>query len=835
MRSARWVIVGAMAVAVLCAAARAEEASVLMQEGVYEQDVAGDLGKAMAVYQKIIANAWADRRYVAEAHFRLGKCYLEKGDTEKAQAEFLAVVQHYADQRKLAAAAGAQLAKLAPPPMVVPPSVQPPGVLKTVPEALSDAVSPDLNEITVTFDRTMMDNDWSWTGGGDTFPATTGKPYYDAGHTTCHLPVRLQPGHVYWVGINSPSYHSFMTLDRVPARRYVILFATAGADGKPTPIPEQLAQQARAINVQGRALPQQAGISFHIVADSPGPDTFSVADPNHSGQVLYLHREAVADGSDVTFAQAMRSEHSGLWTVRIEMTPEGAARLKAATAANKGKRLAILENGACVSAPTIATAVSGSMEIAGLKEAIAREIVSSCGSGVQPPDVLKTAPKALDDAVPPDLKEITVTFDHAMMDGNWSWTGGGDTFPQVTGRPYYDGARTTCHLPVKLQPGHVYLVGVNSPSHRNFKTPDGTPARRYVILFATAGADGKPTPIPETLAQEARQINGRRPANPDKDIAALRAAVETFHIDVGRYPTTTEGLQALVTPPPGVANWHGPYVKASSVSGGLDAYSYRAPGADGKPFEITLADATSDFTEAVATLAALKASGPAIHAAIKAGDAGAALHLMSIAMPRLHALQKDLEGTSLHGAVASLLQQVEYLQETLEAGNLERAGTILEGLGKLGPQLEKMVKQAAAEAAAKRMPDALQVAQRFLGLVKSGKNDPALVGLTVPDEIRSPSEFLPKFRNYFDLSHATIMEFWLADEDACAVTSFFPARQDGKTAAMGIGLRKNGDRWLVRDIDALPDKQKAAAYVKDFRDANPSALQVPVAPQAERP
>ncbi len=116
MRSARWVIIGTMAVAVLCAAARAEEASVLMQEGVYEEDVAGDLDKAMGVYQKIIDNAEAERRYVAEAHFRLGKCCLAKGDRAKAEAEFRVVVERYADQQKLAAAAGSELARLAPPP-----------------------------------------------------------------------------------------------------------------------------------------------------------------------------------------------------------------------------------------------------------------------------------------------------------------------------------------------------------------------------------------------------------------------------------------------------------------------------------------------------------------------------------------------------------------------------------------------------------------------------------------------------------------------------------------------------------------------------------------------
>ena len=47
-------------------------------------------------------------------------------------------------------------------------------------------------------------------------------------------------------------------------------------------------------------------------------------------------------------------------------------------------------------------------------------------------------------------------------------------------------------MPVKLQPGKVYWVGINSPSHKNFKTPDRVPANWYVILFATAGPDRPP-------------------------------------------------------------------------------------------------------------------------------------------------------------------------------------------------------------------------------------------------------------------------------------------------------------------------------------------------------
>jgi hypothetical protein len=83
----------------------------------------------------------------------------------------------------------------------------------------------------------------------------------------------------------------------------------------------------------------------------------------------------------------------------------------------------------------------------------------------------------------------------------------GAELPERAGEISYDAARTTCTMPVKLQPGKVYWVGVNGPQHRNFKSPDGTPARPYQILFSTRGADGKPTPLPEELVKQAREIN----------------------------------------------------------------------------------------------------------------------------------------------------------------------------------------------------------------------------------------------------------------------------------------------------------------------------------------
>jgi general secretion pathway protein G len=66
-------------------------------------------------------------------------------------------------------------------------------------------------------------------------------------------------------------------------------------------------------------------------------------------------------------------------------------------------------------------------------------------------------------------------------------------------------------------------------------------------------------------------------------IASFSNSLDLYYLDVGRYPTTQEGLAALVKRPPGVDVWNGPYLKGGAVP--LDpwrnAYVYAAPGAHG--------------------------------------------------------------------------------------------------------------------------------------------------------------------------------------------------------------------------------------------------------------
>jgi general secretion pathway protein G len=69
-------------------------------------------------------------------------------------------------------------------------------------------------------------------------------------------------------------------------------------------------------------------------------------------------------------------------------------------------------------------------------------------------------------------------------------------------------------------------------------------------------------------------------------IDALEKAVEQYRLDVGRYPSNEEGLNALFVRPANEAKWQGPYLKKMPPPDPWGrAYIYRLPGA-GADFEI---------------------------------------------------------------------------------------------------------------------------------------------------------------------------------------------------------------------------------------------------------
>lgn len=79
------------------------------------------------------------------------------------------------------------------------------------------------------------------------------------------------------------------------------------------------------------------------------------------------------------------------------------------------------------------------------------------------------------------------------------------------------------------------------------------------------------------------QLGGAKTKTAAIQIKDLEQALEMYKLDVGRFPSTEQGLTALVDKPAGIAGWNGPYLKSDVP---LDPwnreYQYKYPGERGE-------------------------------------------------------------------------------------------------------------------------------------------------------------------------------------------------------------------------------------------------------------
>jgi general secretion pathway protein G len=62
-----------------------------------------------------------------------------------------------------------------------------------------------------------------------------------------------------------------------------------------------------------------------------------------------------------------------------------------------------------------------------------------------------------------------------------------------------------------------------------------------------------------------RQLGSAKEKITQQSIQRLASVLDMYKLDVGTYPTTEQGLQALLTRPSGIARWSGPYLKGDVV------------------------------------------------------------------------------------------------------------------------------------------------------------------------------------------------------------------------------------------------------------------------------
>jgi general secretion pathway protein G len=75
-----------------------------------------------------------------------------------------------------------------------------------------------------------------------------------------------------------------------------------------------------------------------------------------------------------------------------------------------------------------------------------------------------------------------------------------------------------------------------------------------------------------------RQLVGARVSVAKQSIERIGSLLDMYKLDVGSYPSTDQGLRALVEQPTGVTTWNGPYLKGGvPVDLWNHQYVYRDP------------------------------------------------------------------------------------------------------------------------------------------------------------------------------------------------------------------------------------------------------------------
>jgi general secretion pathway protein G len=83
------------------------------------------------------------------------------------------------------------------------------------------------------------------------------------------------------------------------------------------------------------------------------------------------------------------------------------------------------------------------------------------------------------------------------------------------------------------------------------------------------------------------QVDKARIVKAQGDMQKIDAALAMYRLDTSRYPTTEQGLKALVVQPDNVRNWReGGYISKASQDPWGTPYQYRSPGAKGADYDI---------------------------------------------------------------------------------------------------------------------------------------------------------------------------------------------------------------------------------------------------------
>jgi len=84
----------------------------LFEKAVFTEESLGDLDGAIELYLELLERSQEDRAFVAQAQYRLGLCYLKKGDQEQAVTTFQKLIENFPGEQQVVTQARARLSNL---------------------------------------------------------------------------------------------------------------------------------------------------------------------------------------------------------------------------------------------------------------------------------------------------------------------------------------------------------------------------------------------------------------------------------------------------------------------------------------------------------------------------------------------------------------------------------------------------------------------------------------------------------------------------------------------------------------------------------------------------
>jgi len=127
---------------------------------------------------------------------------------------------------------------------------------------------------------------------------------------------------------------------------------------------------------------------------------------------------------------------------------------------------------------------------------------------------------------------------------------------------------------------HMKTLSTPKPKRHNDRTCDRNPEAGFTLveLLVVLGIIGLLVAI--ATPQVIKYLDRAKVSTARSQIEHLMTAADLFKLDVGRYPTTEEGIAALVVAPDGIEQWRGPYLKKGTnlKDPWGKPYQYKSPG-----------------------------------------------------------------------------------------------------------------------------------------------------------------------------------------------------------------------------------------------------------------